>query len=288
MDSTHHEHIEAVTQEVLRSAKYRSISPELIRAVAARELRAHPRVREAAKSTRSKLHQVVGSYVDAGLDAAASVELLRAAFADAAGPPAQSPTVRAACLALMRRHASTRERLPILETFYQQVFAGLPPVRSLLDLACGLNPLALGWMPLAQGATYLACDVHGELVDIVAAFLSLTGVDGRATVCDLAAAIPSVPADVALALKLLPVLEQLQRGAALRLLQDTAAGRIVVSYPTRSLGGRGRGMAVTYERQLRELVAGQPWDITRFEFPGELVFLVDKPASRPPPPAARA
>ena len=41
-------------------------------------------------------------------------------------------------------------------------FTGQPKV--ILDLACGLNPLAAAWMPLAPGATYHAVDVYQDMV----------------------------------------------------------------------------------------------------------------------------
>ena len=50
----------------------------------------------------------------------------------------------------MGYHSSTRERLPILEQFYARALADIPPARVVLDLACGLNPLALAWMPLGE------------------------------------------------------------------------------------------------------------------------------------------
>jgi 16S rRNA (guanine(1405)-N(7))-methyltransferase len=114
------------------------------------------------------------------------------------------------------------------------------------------------------------------MVEFVGRFLGLAGVAGRAWVCDLATQPPSEQADLALALKLLPVLEQIERGAGLRLLQALDAPFVLVSFPAQSLGGRGKGMPDHYERQLRAMVAGQPWELTRLSFPTELAFLIRK------------
>jgi hypothetical protein len=35
-------------------------------------------------------------------------------------------------------------------------------------------------------------------------------------------------------------------------------------------------MVQFYEQHFRELVSGMSWQITRFEFPGELTFLIRK------------
>jgi 16S rRNA (guanine(1405)-N(7))-methyltransferase len=145
-----------------------------------------------------------------------------------------------------------------------------------LDLACGLNPLALPWMRLAPGATYYACDIYSDMIDFVGAMLALAGVERRAFVHDLAAGAPPVRADLALALKLLPTIEQIERGAGLRLLQSIDAPHIVVSFPARSLGGRNKGMAANYERDFRALVDAQGWEATLLPFEQELVFLLSK------------
>ena len=87
---------------------------------------------------------------------------------------------------------------------------------------------------------------------------------------------PAQPVDVALVLKALPVLEQAERDASLRLLRALDAAYIVVSFPTRSLGGRGKGMAEHYETRFRKLIAEEAWRVRPVEFPGELCFVLKK------------
>ena len=60
------------------------------------------------------------------------------------------------------------------------------------------------------------------------------------------------------------------------LLDQLDAGYILVSYPAHSLGGRSKGMVKNYAAAFQEMVAGQPWTIQRFDFPGELAFLIHK------------
>jgi 16S rRNA (guanine(1405)-N(7))-methyltransferase len=278
--------IEQVVVEVLGSAKYRAVSPELVRDLAAREVGAGRSRKEAVKAVKNRLHQVAGAYFDARPDYQRWLGELEVAASDhtpggegAPGPSSSGgglSSFRAACREVMARHASTRERLPILARFYAETLAGLPPIRSVLDVACGLNPLALPWMPLAPGASYHACDLYADLAEFLERFLALAGIVGGAGVCDLVRGAPKQPADLALALKLLPVLEQVDRAAPLRLLRELDAPYLLVSFPTRSLGGRGKGMAENYERRFRELVAGEGWEVTAFVFPGELAFLVRK------------
>jgi 16S rRNA (guanine(1405)-N(7))-methyltransferase len=261
--------IEALVAEVLASPKYRAVSPELVRAVGERELLARRSLREAVKETKGRLHQVAGAFLDRAPRYEAWLAELRAAAGD-------SETLRAACRTIMGGHASTRERLPDLERFYQTVFAALPPVGSLIDAACGLNPLAAPWMPLAPGAAYYACDLYADMCAFIGAALPLLGLRGEATVCNLAEGPPPWRADVALVLKTLPVLEHLRRGAGRELLRALQAPHLVVSFPTRSLGGRNVGMAATYAGQMRTIAEGEGWAYEALELTNELVFVVRK------------
>ena len=68
-----------VVAAALAGAKYRRISPDLVRRVAAQELARRPSVKEAAKATRSRLHQVAGAYLNGKMDYAGWLGHLREA-----------------------------------------------------------------------------------------------------------------------------------------------------------------------------------------------------------------
>ena len=61
----------------------------------------------------------------------------------------------------------------------------LPPIRSVLDVACGLNPLAIPWMPLAPDVHYYACDIYADMIAFLNGFFQIAGIDGQAQACDL-------------------------------------------------------------------------------------------------------
>jgi len=268
MDTGACRQLEELVVSVARSPKYRGICPELVRGIGARELDANDDLREATKQTKTKLHQVIGIYRGTRPDYAAVLAALRRT-----GSPDET---RAACFSGMRLHRSTKERLPILTRFYQETLGGIESPRTVLDIACGLDPLAIPWMPLSPGATYLAFDADADITAFVGDALPLMGVQGSATACDVTTSPPRQRADLALVLKVLPCLEQLRRGAGERLLDALDAEYLLVSFPTRGVSGRDRGMAEHYERSFLELASGRPWQVQRFEFPGELAFLVRK------------
>lgn len=276
--------LDDLVRRVIENAKYRAIDQALVRSVGRRELAARRNLKEAVKATRNKLHQVAGAYLgdrppyDAWL---AEIETLAGAGGvvqrcDCRKPTPDCQPFCASYRRMLAHHASTRERLPILDEFFSTCLAELPPIRSVLDLACGLNPVALTWMPLAPNATYAACDIYTDMATFLNRFFRLTGVAGNAFVWDLLNGPPPVRADLALALKIIPPLEQLDKTAGHRLLHSLDADRVLVSYPVRSLGGSSRGMTAFYEQNFRNLVAGESWVIRRFGFANELAFLIDK------------
>ncbi|KAA3656864.1 MAG: 16S rRNA methyltransferase [Chloroflexi bacterium] len=259
--------LEKLITAVSNSPKYRHISPDLIRRICERELVVRRSPKEAIKATKNKLHQIGGAYQDSKIDYAKAIRRLE----DAASSPDQ---LHATCRDLMRLHTSTRERLPIIDSFYQQIFAELPPINSVLDIASGLNPLAIPWMPLADNAVYYACDIYADMMAFLHDAMSILGVGGRAEVRDVVGNPPTQPVDLALILKTLPVLEMVDKTAVSRLLNTIQAKQLLITFPVRSLGGRSKGMIENYTTQFNTWATGRNWQVQTFTFESELAFLV--------------
>lgn len=263
--------VAAVMEAISRKTKYRAIQPGLIESLAIEELAKGRKLKEAIKEVSSRLHQIGAAYFCAPADYTAWREEL-------ADLPSglNSPQVKDFCLGHMQTHSSTQERMPILEDFFNTTLASAAPVESVLDLACGLNPLAMPWMPLAKNARYYGCDIFSDLTDFLNQFISHFGIEGLFEPCDLTQLQFPRRAQVAFLLKTLPCLEQLNKGISARLLDAVPADYLLISYPIRSLGGRAKGMGKTYEAQFEKLMAGRGWRVERFEFKSELAFLVKK------------
>ena len=267
--------VEQIVQEVQKSAKYHAINPALIGRIAARELDNRRNLKEAIKATKNKLHQIAGAYFESDARYAAWLTELREA-----AQTGDMERFRAACLRIMRYHASTRERLAILDSFYTTTLAAIQPVHSILDLAGGLNPLAIPWMPLASDAIYYACDIYADMAEFLNDYFGilqsfLPEFHGSAGVCDLVTEPPQQEAELALLLKAIPPLEQLDKQAGRRLLQSLNVRYALVSFPARSLGGRNKQMVENYEAHFRDLIRDEGWPVQRFEFPSEIAFLIE-------------
>jgi 16S rRNA (guanine(1405)-N(7))-methyltransferase len=263
--------LEVLAQQVQQTGKYRHISSDLVKDLLTRELAKRASQREAVKAVRNKLHQVGNAYQEKPIPYQVWLKELETLPADIANPLVQSFIQR-----VLPAHTSTRERVPILPRFFHECLAELGEITSVLDIACGLNPLAIPWIPLKTGFTYTACDIYGDMVGFLNAFFAHFQLNGKALVTDVTSSIPAVDAQLTLVLKTIPCLEQLDKNAGRFLLNTITSPNILVSFPAHSLGGRSKGMPQFYEQHFRDLIADQSWQITRFEFPGEIAFLIRK------------
>ena len=260
----------AVADAVRTSRKYRHLCRPVVERAARWAVLRSRSEKDAVKRAKRHLHQVHGAYL-AEWQPAEVGRLLD----DLASAP-EAAALRAACREVLPRHASTRERLPIVEEFHRQVFAvtGLP--ESILDLGCGLHPFELPWMGLPATAAYEAWDIDGRVVSLVKRFFGLAWSGGRAFCADVLSAPPAHGADVAFLLKMLPCLEQQERGCSRRLIENLAAAFVVVSFPTASLGGRPKGMARNYSESMDRILADLPWPAMRIGFSQETVYVIRK------------
>lgn len=265
---------------VLASRRYRTVCESTVRRIATEEwakrallpVPCQRKLSDASKATRARLHQVYGAY-ESGIDYERVGLDLQQAYAEGSGE-----SIREACRRVLALHASTRERLPILEQLYREVFGQTGVPGTLLDLACGLNPLSLPWMGLAQGATYYAYDIDAQRVAFLEQYLTLAGVGGKASLQDILCEPPTQRGDVALLMKTGPCLERQQKGGTLAVLDALKVRHVVVSFAVESLGHRKKNMPENYSRGFQTLLADRPWPVTRMNLQGELVFVVDKAA----------
>lgn len=259
-----------IVERVLRSARYRDVDRNLVERLAGEEVGRSRSSDEAVKRVKRRLHQAVGAF-----RGRASADPLRAVRAAWHGATDDAP-LRDACADVLRGHASTRERVPYLAEFWSDIWSIAGTPGRLLDLGCGLGPLGLPWMGLSRDAHYLAADVDRRPLAVVDAFLDLVGQPHEVRELDLVAVGPGVPADVALLLKLVPTLDRQDPTAAVRLLAALEARHAVVSFPRRSLGGRGKGMEATYRQRLASLVeaCGRVREVGEASVPNELVFVL--------------
>jgi 16S rRNA (guanine(1405)-N(7))-methyltransferase len=273
--------VEAVVTAVKRSKKYGATSEATIRELAEEAVRQHKKTKAAVKAVRARLHSIMAPYLG-DPDYALAAEQLEAAFA--AGDDAQ---IEAICLDCLGAHLSTRERLPILFEFYERIFAITGRPHTLMDIACGLNPLALRWMGLdgnrssanGERLKYYAYDIHEPRIDFINHYFALEGLKPLARVQDVAGQFPQEEADVALFLKEMPRFERNYGPLGRPLLEALNANYLILSYPSISTHG-GRNLTNRYREFMHQLITGHDWPLTELLFEGELVFVIEKAGNR--------
>jgi 16S rRNA (guanine(1405)-N(7))-methyltransferase len=271
--STVNEQLDQLVEAVQKSAKYRNVCEDLIRDIGYRELSKQRNFKMATKSTKNKLHQIGGAYFLGKPNYSLWLEKLKQAKRSK-----NEDVFQKTCAEIMEYHHSTRERLAILDQFYSRIFSLLPPIHSIVDVACGFHPISVPWMPLSGRVRYYAYDVYKDMIDFLKGFFTVIGnVKGFAEVRDVILHPPKINADLCFILNAIPCLEQIEKLAGLRILESIKTDSLVVSFPTQTLGGREKDMRKYYEAKFNDLTSEKDWKIHRLEFSSELIFLIRKP-----------
>jgi len=262
---------ELIFKMVLEKPIYQSIHSGFVYRVIKQEIQRRNSQKEVLKAVLSRLHQVTSGYVTRKINYDKWGEEL-----DNLPHDLNSLILRNFCINKMAEHASTRERLTILEDFYQQSLSSLAPIQSILDVGCGINPLAIPWMPISTNVKYMGIDIFSQMINFLNHFMKHIAIQGEINCGDILEVDTLKPAQIVFALKMLPLLEKVEKGITQQWLDSLPAENLLVSYPIASLGGKSKGMRQNYTNQFARLIQGKKWKVQQFDFPSELVFLIQK------------
>lgn len=151
---------------------------------------------------------------------------------------------------ILNSHSSTRERLKIYPRIREII--SKEKVSSVLDLGCGLNPLALATPKLK----YFACDIKADELEIIEEFFKLKKISGNVFIYDLRKINSTLPkADLCLILKVFDILGENNHSLAKKILQTVSCKIFLVSFSTRKLSGKPmtRPERLWFERVLSQL-----------------------------------
>ncbi|MEE2753719.1 MAG: methyltransferase [Candidatus Latescibacterota bacterium] len=256
--------MEKIESRIRLSRKYKDIHPSVILRQIHQLRDRFVSDKDLEQAVRRKLHQAFGAYLGGNwlrkLEKAVSGEI---------------DPVRDTCRNLMVLHASTRERIPDLDEVTAALVDHIAEDSQVVDLACGLNVLTLPWLFERKRFRYLGIDLHLRMVEAMVNFVQAAELDAAVSWGDVLS--PDVPqGDVAMMLKLLPCLEHQDEGSALRMVLETQADVILASFPTRSIGGRAKGMDHTYHRRIEIIANESGRELERLAFSSETIFVLKK------------
>lgn len=225
------------------------------------------------KILREKLHHIVAPYLGDPDYPSASREL-SLVFQNNTHDAVQS-----FCLRMLKIHASTRERIPVMSEFYKKIFSVIGVPNSIFDLACGLNPFAFPWMGLPLSVAYSAYDIHLPRIELLNQFFSGMKMAATAIHRDIISEPPDAPASVAFIFKEAHRMEQRQSGCSRVLWQKLPVDWLVVTLPAVSLTGR-HDLIEKHRILVEKAIAGSPWTLTEFNIGDEMVFCIGKKGMR--------
>jgi 16S rRNA (guanine(1405)-N(7))-methyltransferase len=207
-----------------------------------RVLEAHPRFQKSRdykvmlKHIRRTLHDVYGVFNLSKRSLAELEEHLK----KSKGLDVKALSIHAK---ILQSHKSTQERFPSYEPLYISIFKVTDKPKTILDLACGLNPLSFPWMGL-KSLIYYAYELSPDDASFIQSYFDVmkrySGLKGKAFSADLLNFPSFQKCDVCFLFKALDSLESLKRGVSLELIKGIDAKFIVVSFPTRSISGKRR------------------------------------------------
>ncbi|MHB8192014.1 MAG: class I SAM-dependent methyltransferase [Bellilinea sp.] len=260
-----------LVREIGQSRKYREleIPVETLKDLLEQELGKGRSDSAALQSVREKLHNIVAPYLGDPDYAAASEKL------NTASRTGEIDSLRPVCREIMESHASTQERVPLLDHFYERLWAvtGIPG--SVLDLACGLHPFGLPWMGLPQTTRYYAYDLLAPRINLINHFFGLTGYEAQGFVQDILVTPPDVHADVGIFFKEAHRFEQRKKGCNRPFFKALNVRWLLVSLPAVDLGGH-HSMVDRQRKLMDSILTGLPWTVEEILIENELIFCIQK------------
>lgn len=219
------------------------------------------------KSVKRKLHNIIAPYLGEPNYTDLAEQLDHIEFKSL-----ESPTLREFCKKVMLQHVSTAERIPLLPAFYQQLFKETGKPNTILDLACGLNPLAFPWMGLPTSTQYFAYDILQTRVDFLNKFFRKINMQPLAENRDILVSPPTQNADLAFFFKEAHRFEKRQPGSNRMFWEKLNADCIAVSLPTQNISGKLNLLEGHRKLVTNNLPAKKKVDSIQFQ--NEIIFLL--------------
>ena len=260
---------DCIVEKVQKSSKYRAVFPDLIKRIVSEETEKRKSYKDIMKAVKRKLHQIGGAYISGEIPYNYYIEQLEKQHNFY-----NTEKFLSICRHLMTFQSSTNERISILDIFYRTILHDTGPIRSIADIACGLNPLSIPWMSLDAGTAYYAYDIYSDMISFLNEFMDMTPVNGKAIQCDITQSFPRKPVDIVFMLKCLPCLEHIEKDIFSNYLKKLKCKYLITSFPVKSLGGKNKNMRENYENKLMSYMKDLNIGIERFEFSTELAFKI--------------
>lgn len=175
---------------------------------------------------------------------------------------------------ILQAHQSTKERLPYYPQVYKRIFSVTGRPERILDLGCGLNPVAypyLGCRPF-----YIASDLSEKDCALLNEFFIVMKIKAIAFPYNLlhfkkTSYLEHLNADVCFLFKVIDPVESQSRDFTEYLVKNLPCKHLVVSFSTKSIGGR---KSIRPEKRAWFEKILKNFSYKSFEIPNEKFYII--------------
>ena len=265
-----------IVDAIKNSKKYKSIYKKTIERIVENILDKHS-TKDVEKKAKNILHQDWGAFYKARTDFKKIIQKVNSEIRD--GSLARSTIagggVKEILKPILAIHNSTKERLNILENFYKEIFNITGKPNSILDIGCGFNPLCIPWMNLLESTKYKSIDIDEEEIAFLREIFHILKININIEFEVKDILIDKFEfADCIFLLKIIPILERTNKDITEILLNKLKYNHLVVSFPTKSLSSKEKGMEKFYSENFEALIHNNKFH--KLNFLSELVYIVIK------------
>lgn len=231
--------IDALTEQIAKKKELSGLNREIVKEVIGDylaknglrlELLKKQELKIVIKDIRSKLREQAGRF--------------RASFKDR-----EKLLQKSDYDSLLMTHSSTKERMKFYPKL-MEIISSLH-IKSILDLGCGLNPIALA----KPGIAYYASDINQEELSLIKKFFIKNNIQGGIFQCNLlkpeSCNFPT--ADLCIIFKVLDILGKNDYILAKKIISKINSKFLLISFSTRTLSGKAmsRPRRIWLEKLLR-------------------------------------
>ncbi len=170
--------------------------------------------------------------------------------------------------ALLKTHSSTAERLEFYPRL-KEIISSLK-INSILDIGCGLNPIALA----SSKVKYYALDIKEDDLSLVNKFFKENNINGEIIASDIRK-LPELPAaDLCIIFKTLDIIEKKSHNIAFSLIEKLNFKYLLISFATKTLSGKPMKLARRF--WLENFLNSRNYFYETFFSSNEVFYLVRK------------
>ncbi len=180
---------------------------------------------------------------------------------------------------LLKLHVSSKERIPLYDFLFEDIFKLTGEPKTILDLGCGFNPIAFPFDK--YNVKYYASDISKSDCDFLNYYFKKIDVECSAKSLDLTLLnkkknlleiFPFV--DICFLLKLLESIELKGHKLAELLLENIKAKWIVVSFPKKKLSGKR--MNRIERKWFEKICERKKYSFKKLDYENEFFYIVKK------------